>query len=898
MKRIDIIYEKLKELSGESGVSAIDIAEVLGLSRANVSSDLNKLCEEGRAVKNDSARPVLFSVIEKNVEEKEETSLDKFLEKNQSLFSAVEQAKAAILYPPKGMHILILGETGVGKSMFAALIHKYAIEMSRMEENSPFVVFNCADYANNPQFLISQIFGTKKGAYTGADSDKIGLIEKADGGILFLDEVHRLPPEGQEMFFTFMDRGTFRRLGETEVERTARVLIVSATTENPDSALLKTFTRRIPMIIRIPNLAERNLEERFNLVSEFLREESSRLGKPIEVSVNSMRAFLSYNCPNNVGQLRTDIQLACAKAYADYVSHKKDNIKIKSLDLPSYIREGLYMEIEHRQLWNKLIGINKRYCIFDKSKENMLFEDEQSEENIYEMIDIRIHELKCKGVSSEEIEKEMERDIEDYYTKYIYRADSNIDVSSLENIVGTEITRVVGEIIKFSEERLNKVLNKKVYYGMAVHIANSIDRIKRNRKIINPQLNKIRTEHREEFNTAVDCLKIIERVFDISMPLDEAGFLAMFLVYDDRGVKEQKNDVKVIVIAHGTATATSMAETANSLLGVKYAMGINALLEEKPQHVISKLKSHLKENELKADILFLVDMGSLTNFGAEIENELGIMTKTIPLVSTLHVIEATRKAMMGYSLEEVYEETLSVNNFLGNEAVFDKKINIGNEDKDKLIILTICTTGEGSAVTIKQLLEKQLEYDKNIFEIMPINLVGNEAIYSRIKNIEKTSKVVSIVSPFSVDVKVPQFDLQEIFSGDGIKTIQNLIDIEVTYIKMVETLENQLKYVNAKEVFKDIKAFISNVEKELNLKIDTKFLIGISFHIGCMIDRLKGNGVIDGFEENEKYKLENIELYNVVKNACSSLNDKYNINISDDEICYIMMFFNPKNYIE
>nr|WP_263398662.1 sigma 54-interacting transcriptional regulator [Thermoanaerobacterium thermosaccharolyticum] len=163
MKRIDIVYQKLKELDKGIGVSASDIADSLGLSRANVSSDLNRLCDEGKAVKV-GTKPVLFKYVEEISNKREETSLDKFLEKNPSLFSAVEQAKAAILYPPNGMHILILGETGVGKSMFAELIHKYAIEMNRMDENSPFIVFNCADYANNPQLLVSQLFGSKKGA--------------------------------------------------------------------------------------------------------------------------------------------------------------------------------------------------------------------------------------------------------------------------------------------------------------------------------------------------------------------------------------------------------------------------------------------------------------------------------------------------------------------------------------------------------------------------------------------------------------------------------------------------------------------------------------------------------------------------------------------------------------
>ncbi|HBF38508.1 MAG TPA: transcription antiterminator BglG, partial [Firmicutes bacterium] len=658
MKRIDIIYEKLKELTEETGVTTDNLADALGLTRANVSNDLNKLCEEGKAIK-EGTKPVIYRAAQANETATPPIALDSFLLKNPSLFPAVEQAKAAVLYPPKGMPILILGETGTGKSMFAGLIHQYAIEMERMPKNSPFIIFNCADYANNPQLLLGQLFGAKKGAYTGADGDKAGLIEKANDGILFLDEVHRLPPEGQEIFFTFMDTGAYRRLGETDIERSSKVLIISATTENPDSSLLKTFTRRIPMIIRMPNLDERNMEERFNLISQFFREESARLGKPISVSINSMKSFLSYHCPNNVGQLKTDIQLACAKAYADFISNKKDLIKINSTDLPPYIREGLYLETEHRQLWTKLIGINKRYCIFDSIEENILFEED--EETIYDMIDLRVHELKSQGVPSEVLEQEMEKDIQEYFSSYLRSVNQHIDFSNLESMVSRDIIRVVEEIIQFSEDKLGKTFSNKIRYGMAVHISNSIERIKRGKKIINPQLNKIRIEHNEEFTTAVDCLKIINRVLDITMPIDEAGFLAMFFIFHEGAIDKSKNNVAVIIIAHGLSTATSMAEAANSLLETKYAIGINAPLDEQPQQVIEKLKNYLKETAIESDILFLVDMGSLTNFGEEIEKDFSIRTKTIPLVSTLHVIEATRKAMLGYSLEEVYEDTLEVN---------------------------------------------------------------------------------------------------------------------------------------------------------------------------------------------------------------------------------------------
>ncbi len=896
MGRIDTVYEKLKELSGETGITTNDLADALGLSRANVSNDLNQLCEDGKAAKA-GVRPVLYRAVagRETAAEAGPMVLDRLALKNPSLFPAVEQAKAAVLYPPKGMPILILGETGTGKSMFAGLIHQYAVEMGRMAGNSPFVVFNCADYANVPQLLLSQLFGVKKGAYTGADSDKPGLVEKADGGILFLDEVHRLPPEGQEMFFTFIDSGAYRRLGETDAGRTAKVLIICATTENPDSALLKTFTRRIPMIIRMPNLSDRNMEERFHLISQFLREESARLGKPISVSLNSMKSFLSYHCPHNVGQLKTDIQLACAKAYAELVSNKKDALRINSIDLPAYIREGLYRETEHRQLWNKLIGINKRYCIFDSSEEQILFEEE--EENIYDMIDLRVHELKSKGISAAQLEQEMAKDIEEYFSAYLRSVNGNGAFANLESIVSPEIIRVVREIVAFSEEKLAKTFSPRIHYGMAVHIANAIERVKRYKKIIHPQLNKIRTEFPEEFTTAVDCLKIIDRVLDIAMPIDEAAFLAMFFVYREGGGRESGSNVRIIIIAHGASTATSLAETVNSLLGTDYAFGMNAPLDEKPQQVIARLKNYLQETDRRSDILFLVDMGSLTNFGEEIEREFGIRTKTIPLVSTLHGIEATRKAMMGYALDQVYRDTLQVNELLEPDR-FPAAREAPAPAPEALAIVAACTTGEGGAGLIKSLLEQHLKLADNPIAVIPVGLTGNERIAARLENLKRQYRLICLVGSLPVDSDLQQFGIDEVLNGRALPAIQHLIDVEAAYLRIGDTFENHLQHVDGRSVVQDVKRFIEAITQRLDLKIATSVLIGIAIHIGCMIDRLKGGGTIAAFEGKQQLIGENPGLYRIVRQNCALLNQKYQISISEDEICHLMVFFNPQNHRE
>ena len=102
---------------------------------------------------------------------------------NSSLLSQVRQAKAAIVYPPKGLHTLLLGESGVGKTTFAQAMHAYGLLMNIKKIKISFCNLNCADYFNNPQLLLSQLFGHVKGAFTGADTDKIGLVEKANGGI-------------------------------------------------------------------------------------------------------------------------------------------------------------------------------------------------------------------------------------------------------------------------------------------------------------------------------------------------------------------------------------------------------------------------------------------------------------------------------------------------------------------------------------------------------------------------------------------------------------------------------------------------------------------------------------------------------------------------------------------
>jgi hypothetical protein len=255
MTRKQTIYEFLRKMKSQRGLDAMysteEIANAVGASRANVSSDLNRLFEEhlveklpGWPVKYRASSALLTPI----PTEKNRTTLadadavfNGFVGHNGSMSMEIEKAKAAVLYPLNGLPLLIGGKTGVGKTTFAKLLYEYAKRAGRIGPGAQFVSFNCADYSHNPQLIMAQRFGYARGAYTGAEDERAGLVEVADGGVLFLDEVHRLPETAQEMLFFLMDFSQYRRLGEADIIRTSHPIIVMATTESKDSALLATF---------------------------------------------------------------------------------------------------------------------------------------------------------------------------------------------------------------------------------------------------------------------------------------------------------------------------------------------------------------------------------------------------------------------------------------------------------------------------------------------------------------------------------------------------------------------------------------------------------------------------------------------------------------------------------
>lgn len=884
MTKREEIYKKLIQLNYTKGIDTKSLASILNMSRANLSHELNELCKEGKLYKS-SGRPVLF-FLSKDKTQISQSPLDLLEKNNISLKNAIEQAKAAILYPPKGMNSLILGKTGVGKSMFASLMHDYAVKMNMKSKDSPFIIFNCADYSNNPQLLTSQLFGVKKGAYTGAETDKEGLIEQADGGILFLDEIHRLPPEGQEALFIFLDTGTFRRLGDSTL-RHSDVLIISATTENPNSVLLDTFTRRIPVTINIPSLKERTLEERLFLIKNFFKYESIRINKEIYVSLNSMRALLSYECPNNIGQLKSDVQLLCAKAYSEFLTNVRNDVRIHSSNLPPYIKEGLYKEKEHRILWNNLMSEEIEFFRFNGDSEDTNEIFDTTDNSIYDFLENKLKKLKSLDISDIDIENILEKDIGKHFQNNTSIVSKDFSKKNLLTIIPEYILDIFDKIVDYITSKLPIRFDNNLYTAFALHINTLVDRIHSNKTILNPNLEKIKELYPKEFSVASEAKSILSDHLHTNIPIDEAGYITLFLIPDSTN-STYHDKVKVILIAHGESTATSMSDVANTLLGENYVLPINAPIDVPPSKVLEHLKLTIKDNPTNSGYLLLVDMGSLIAFADTVREDLGVNLKVISLVSTLHVLESARKALLGLSLDEIYNDVMMINSYLQIHKNLNNKI----LNTSKVLILTACLTGDGASSAMKDFLASNLKIDNSIFQIICLSCLDKNDFKDMILNFQSNNDVLFLVSSFPVNnLNIKQYSMSEALSGKSLKEMQSLIDTKTALLNIPNVINETVPELPGEELSNDVNKFINNVTSKLSNKLSSERLVGLILHISFLISKLIKNDETPNYPGKEDYIKNNYSVYQLIKENILPLKTKYNIKLSDNDICYLIKHF-------
>jgi two-component system nitrogen regulation response regulator GlnG/two-component system response regulator HydG len=347
-EKIDFVFLDIEAMPKQE----IDLVNYLKTSSPNseiiILATINELEEATKALRNGASfyliKPVKAADI-KTILDKLSTKVDRqqeYLALEQRVLSdlmsgnpAMEKLlKLAVKIAPTTSTVLIGGESGTGKEFFARIIHR----MSKRIDGQ-FVAMNCGSVPDT--LFESELFGHKKGSFTGADRDKPGLVEEAHLGTLFLDEVGELSPAAQVKLLRFLQERSFRRIGDN-VQRTVNVRIIAAS--NKDLARLISenkfredlFYRLNVFYLYLPPLRERK-ETIPNLIKLFVHKNNELLEKHISrISPAAESILANYGFPGNVRELENIIEHAVVMA---------DTNEITERDLPEFmLRNRLLLE--------------------------------------------------------------------------------------------------------------------------------------------------------------------------------------------------------------------------------------------------------------------------------------------------------------------------------------------------------------------------------------------------------------------------------------------------------------------------------------------------------------------------------------------------------------------------
>jgi sigma-54 dependent dga operon transcriptional activator len=940
MRRIDRIafeIQKKSECVSKSeleegrfcGFTANEISSELQIARNSVSQDLNELVNQGMVVKIKS-RPVFFfdlHVLEQYTGKRIQRPADQYkaltgyfgipeikavppivktvhnekkidvfqdiIGYKDSLKEAIAKLKAAVLYPPFGLNVMLTGEPGVGKTMIGEAIHQYLTNYRG--QKIPFVYFNCSEYYNNPELLTSHLFGHSRGAFTGASSDRSGLIEKANGGFLFLDEVHRLTSEGQEKLFTVLDRGSYSRMGEAQVHP-VNVRFICATTEDIQSVMLQTFLRRIQVVVHLPSLSERSLEERLELVLLFLQQESNKIHKPLEVTKFFLKCIMGRGYGGNIGQLKSDIQFICAQGYLDNLTDKKEKIRIDE----RYIKNDNNTDKISEESIDTFLESDS--ILFIPDQKSITAEEvmrkpvpEPDKDIFYSFLLKEYIKLRNSNVSYQETMSILRKKIESIFNYGIYQR----DVADQTPVASYKFHDKMEKVVSFIEEFIPYSLNEATKNNLRKHFYSLISVVEENEKddffLYSGQLIISHLDHYEE---AKKICEKIEEAFQIKCPPMELSFISLLLreLLHSENKSQWETGCGIVIIAHGQTTASSMADYANSLYSQQIIQSINIPIEQPVNDTLELLKQLVREKQYQKLIL-MVDIGSLLYFGNIISEEFKIEVLMIKNINLLSVLELMR--------EVIYETTdfdylLSVMNDKNHITVRCRK----GAFRDKRVLIITCITGIGTALKIEKLLYDTFsEYFPDNLRLMTLDYEETKTLDRLSIYLEKDERPLAIIGTFQTELPdVPFIPLDELFSEKGIERLMIIFGYDMAnqeneeireaissrYIQnlSLEAVVNYVNVLNPQKLLIDMKQVYRQICHQLDVHPTKLVMLRFMIHCCCTVERLV---VTSNSNNATDYHLssENKKVLNVIELSFRNIELSYNIKLLPIELQYI-----------
>lgn len=614
------------------------LSEKLKMQRTNISSILNQLVNEGKLVKY-NGRPVLYQLADENASGNGDV-FEQLVGYDSSLKEAIASAKAAVLYPEGNPTILITAKHGSGVSHFAKTVFRFAQASGKLKTRAPWILWDCKTLFDD-QDKFQEIFL--------GDHEKEGILKKASGGMLILENIDVVSERNLDWLLAFLRGEKIQGQDEGAWQKDYHCVTIFSTMKDTNEMMLNLLRGRMDFRISLPSLEERSIEERFLILQKFFKEEAKAMDRMIEVDTSILHALLLYEVTDDIKGLKNDIHTGCANSYVRSYNTGNKTIVLLMSDFPNYVRKGI---MYYRSYKNKIDEMIKNGCKYTFYKNQMLRDNKTAKKDIYQSIDARKRDLERHALTEEEINmavsNQLESEFEEYFEQLCERVDS---MDTLNKMVSEKLISLTRKFLLKAAEQLSCEFSKEIFCGICLHVNSCLIKVSKKQRISNEEIARLLSKYPMHYELVKEFQEELGKEFNVKLNVDDLIFLMMFLLEAKKDVDESK--VVTLIAMHGSHAASSIAAVVNVLSDDSKVQAFDMDLDKNVRIVYEELKEKIIKIDQGKGILLIYDMGSIHTMAESIAQETKIAIRCVEVPITLVGIAGSSKAAEMKTLDEV-----------------------------------------------------------------------------------------------------------------------------------------------------------------------------------------------------------------------------------------------------
>ena len=844
------------------------LSEKLSMQRTNISSILNQLVAEGKVVKK-GGRPVLYQ-LNNDINRMEEGNFSNVIGHKQSMKEAIMIAQAAILYPQKNTSILLIAESGSGVRYFSKEIHQFAIKSRIVKENAPFIIFDCRNFMESPETIGKLIFGNR---------DNQGILFQANKGVLLIKNADLLPGYERTVLFSILKEMNLYADENIHLPNDFKCILICTIGKQTDAGTIEIYKDKIDFIIDIPSLIERGIDERYELITHFFKNEARMLGRTISTQSSLLHSLLLYETKNNIRGLQNDIHTGCANSYARFHGNKKQSIEILLSDFPNYVRKGMIYYKSYRQQINTLVPGGCKYSFTQDEvlKTNAIIKSK----NIYQSLDSKKRELKKHDINEDDINRIVSLDLHeeflDYYKRIIHPLHT---LEQLQNFISQTLISNVRSLLDDIEIELGYSVSDSVFYGICMHLNTALIRMNGKQRISNEEIKRLTEVYPKHYQVSKMFIEAIEKEFGMQLNIDEVVYIMMFLLSEKE--VEIADTVVTLIVMHGDSSGTSIATVINKMTNGNTTFGYNLSLESNMEQAYGELKELIRTINRGKGLLIIYDMGSIRTMIESISFEEQIPVEFMEMPVTLLGIACNNKAIEGHSLQEIY--TYLQENF--------RDIQYTRNNNHKKVIIVVSNSQEEASQAITYL-EKTCNL--NMVEIIGLQTENRNHLYTEVYNISKKNKIVGVIGGYNPHLsQFPFLSIDRLFTMQTTEILE-VFDNEDDLSNIYGYIQDQFEELDIVVLRKHLDFFIEQLEFVLEEKLNNDKKIGLIMHIASLINRVLKQQETEANTIISSILQKNFQLVEKIKRILSPVESAFHIQINDIEIATIISIIKKSN---